>query len=129
MTQAPQPTPQQTATGCGCLLLIVVALALGIGMCTSSPEPKTKSKNLDGNEVGQPLVMDSKIGCELTLKKLLRDPESLQRDEYIATEASPTAWAANMSFRSRNGFGGMNLMQAVCTFDGSEYTVTVTGDQ
>lgn len=135
MTQSPQPTPQQTAqqtaTGCGCLLLIVVALALGIGMCTSSPEPKTKtkSKNLDGNEVGQPLVMDSEIGCELTLKKLLRDPESLQRDEYIATEASPTAWAANMSFRSRNGFGGMNLMQAVCTFDGSEYTVTVTGDQ
>jgi hypothetical protein len=126
----PQPTAAQTAQGCGCLIAILLGLSLGIGLCTSqnkAPEAP-KSKNLDGNEVGQPLVM-GKTGCERTLKKMLRDPESLQKDEYTITEASPTAWAANLSFRSRNGFGGMNPAQAICTFDGKQYTVSLTSGQ
>jgi hypothetical protein len=126
----PKPTAQQTAQGCGCLLVILVGLALGIVMCTSSKQEaqSPKSKNLDGNEVGQPLQMGL-TGCERTLKSLLRDPESLQRDEYTVTEASPTVWSASMSFRSRNGFGGMNPMQAVCTHDGKQYTVRLTAGE
>jgi hypothetical protein len=128
MTQAPkpQPTAQQTAAGCGCLLLVFVALALGLGMCMTPPKPK--NPNLNENEVGKPLEM-GRTGCERVLKGMLRDPESLQRGEYTITEASPTAWAATMNFRSRNGFGGMNPMQAVCTFDGTQYTVKLVGGQ
>ena len=99
-------------------------------MNMSRDSDKPKSKNLGENEVGQPLVMGMS-GCERTLKKLLRDPESLQRnlDDYTVTQASPTDWTANMNFRSRNGFGGMNQMQAVCSFDGEKYTVLLTADQ
>ncbi len=108
------------------LAAALAALSLTLAACGGTPEPK--SKNLGGNEVGQRLVMGL-TGCERTLKKMLRDPESLQRDEYIVTEASPTAWAASMSFRARNGFSGINQMQAVCTFDGTQYTVQLVGEQ
>ena len=108
------------------LAAALAALSLTLTACGGTPEPK--SKNLGGNEVGQRLVMGL-TGCERTLKKMLRDPESLQRDEYIVTEASPTAWAATMSFRARNEFGGMNPMQAVCTFDGTQYTAQLLGEQ
>lgn len=105
----------------------LAAVSMTLTACGGAPE-QPKSKNLGENEVGQPLVMGL-TGCERTLKKMLRDPESLQRDEYIVTEASPTAWAASMSFRARNGFGGMNPMQAVCSFDGTQYTVQLVGEQ
>ncbi len=106
------------------LALAVVSLTLTA--CFGTPEPT--SKNLGENEVGQPMK-SGWSGCERTVKDLLRDPESLQRDEYVITEASPTAWAATMNFRARNGFGGMNPMQAVCTFDGTRYTVQLLGEQ
>jgi hypothetical protein len=104
----------------------ILAASIVLSACGGKPE-KPKSKNLDGNEVGQPLMM-GRTGCENTLKKLLRDPESLQRDEYTIVEATPTAWAATMTFRARNGFGGMNQMQAVCTSDGTRYTVQLAGE-
>ena len=103
----------------------VVAAAVLLTGCGSS-EPK--SKNLDGNEVGQELMM-GRTGCERTLKGLLRDPGSLERGEYVITEASPTSWAASMRFGARNGFGGMNQMAAVCSFDGTQYTVQLTEGQ
>lgn len=105
-------------------LFLAVAL---VGCGGGTPEPP-KSKNLNGNEVGQPLMM-GRSGCERVLKKLLRDPNSLEEDQYVITEASPTSWAASMSFRSRNGFGGMNAGQAICTFDGTMYNVRITAGQ
>lgn len=104
----------------------LAALSLTLTACGGTPEPK--SKNLGGNEVGQKLIY-GRSGCERTLKKLLRDPGSLEAYEYTVTEASPTAWAASMSFGSRNGFGGMNRGEAVCTFDGNEYTIQVVNGQ
>lgn len=103
----------------------VVSAAVLLAGCGSS-EPK--SKNLGENEVGQPLVYGM-TGCERTLKGLLRDPNSLERGEYIVTEASPTNWVATMRFGARNGFGGMNQMAAVCSFDGTQYTVQLTEGQ
>ena len=102
-----------------------MAAALLVTACGSS-EPK--SKNLNENEVGQPLVMGMS-GCERTLKKLLRDPGGMERGEYVVTAASPTSWAANMQFGARNGFGGMNPMTAVCSFDGTQYTVQLISGQ
>ena len=102
-----------------------MAAALLLTACGSS---ELKSKNLDENEVGAELTM-GRSGCERTLKGLLRDPGSLERGEYVITEASPTNWVATMRFGARNGFGGMNQMTAVCSFDGTKYTVQLTGGQ
>ena len=124
--------------GCnGCLAVLGVFIGLVIvtsvigglvnGGKKVSEVPK-KSLNLDGHEAGSELVY-GRSGCRRTLKQLLRDPESLQGDQYIVTEASPGKWTAQIQFRSRNGFGGLNSMQAVCSFDGSNYQVQIISDQ
>lgn len=102
------------------LFLLLPLTACGGG----APE----SKNLNDNEVGQELTM-GRTGCERTLKEQLRDPESLQKDEYLVTEASPTSWTASLSFRAKNGFGGMNPGRAVCSFDGTMYRVVMVEGQ
>lgn len=102
-----------------------IAAALLLTACGSS-EPK--SKNLDGNEVGAELMM-GRSTCERTLKDLLRDPGSLERGEYVITAASPTSWTASMKFGARNGFGGMNQMAAVCSSDGTRYTVQLLNQE
>ena len=91
-------------------------------------EVPKKSFNLGSNEAGYELVY-GRSGCRRTLKQLLRDPESLQGDQYIVTEATPVKWTAKIQFRSRNGFGGLNAGQADCSFDGKNYQVQITSDQ
>lgn len=109
--------------------IAVLALLTSCGVPSSSTPPDTPPSapaNLNGNEVGKPLEM-GRSGCERTLKKQLTDPDSLQEDAYVITAASPTNWTARMSFRSRNGFGGMVPGVAVCTFDGVMYRVFTQG--
>jgi hypothetical protein len=113
-------------------VLIGVSVIGGVISNLNAPkktvEESKQSQNLGGNEVGAPLVM-GRSGCKRTLKQVLRDPESLQGDEYTVTEASPDKWTAQILFRSRNGFGGMNASKAVCSFDGSNYQVQVTSNE
>ena len=135
------PVPNKVTAkpnGCnGCLVLLgvffglffVISVFNGVNNVGKKvPEVPKKSLNLGGNEAGFELVY-GRSGCRRTLKQLLRDPESLEGDQYIVTEASPSKWTAQIQFRSRNGFGGLNAMQAVCSFDGSNYQVQVTSDQ
>jgi len=121
----------------GCLAVFGVFIGLiFIGSVISNianggkkiPEVPKQSVNLGGNEAGYELVY-GRSGCRRTLKQALRDPESLQGDEYVVIEAAPDKWKAKIQFRSRNGFGGMNAGVAVCSFDGSNYQVQVTSDQ
>ena len=122
------------ATGCLAVFGVFIGISIIGGVISNINTPKKaaeeskQSLNLGDNEVGAPLVM-GRSGCKRTLKQVLRDPESLQGDEYTVVEASPEKWTAKILFRSRNGFGGMNAGEAVCSFDGSTYQVQVTSDQ
>ena len=78
-----------------------------------------------GNRAGMQLVY-GRSGCRRTLQELLRDPESLQGDEYTVAWTSQEKWTAKIQFRSRNGFGGMSSGEAVCSFDGSNYEAFLT---
>lgn len=103
--------------------LLPIALASALLLAACGPT-KPKNPNLNENVVGEALVM-GRTGCERTLKGLLRDPNSLEEEEYVITEASPSSWTARMAFRSRNGFGGMNRGVASCSFDGEQYQVRI----
>ena len=90
---------------------------------------RTKTnENLNENIIGAPLFR-GRSGCERTLKKMLRDPNSLEGEEYVVTAANPQSWTAQIIFRSKNGFGGMNRSVANCTFDGQVYLVNILQDQ
>jgi hypothetical protein len=102
----------------------VIALALLLPLTACGGGPTT----LNGNTVGQRLAWGGP-GCDDTLKKLLRDPESLHVSETVVTEATPTSWTARMNFGARNGFGGMNQGVADCSFDGKEWTVQMVSGQ
>lgn len=101
--------------------IVALVLLASCGAPSSSTAPSA-SANLNGNEVGKPLVM-GRSGCERTLKDQLTDPDSLRENAYVVTAASPTSWTARMEYRSRNGFGGVVPGVAVCTFDGVMYRV------
>ena len=109
-------------------MIVIGGVISNINVPKKIPEDSNQSLNLDGNKVGGRLVM-GRSWCERTLKKALRDPDSLQGDEYTIIEASPEKWTAKIQFRSRNGFGGMSAGVAVCGFDVSNYQVQVTSDQ
>ena len=115
---------------CGIFIgfIVIGGVISNINVPKKIPENSKQSLNLDGNEAGGRLVR-GRSGCERTLKKALRDPDSLQGDDYTIIEASPEKWTAKIQFRSRNGFGGLNDGVAVCSFDGSNYQVQVTSDQ
>ena len=67
----------------------------------------------------------AEAACERTLKQMLRDPDSYQQaGEIVRWPSADGAPEWRWSFRSRNGFGGMNLALAQCVADRSAKTVT-----
>lgn len=65
-------------------------------------------------------------GCEVALQNQLRDPDSYQQvgDPVVipTKEEGKAAWT--WRFRSRNGFGGMNVAIAGCVADRAGQTVS-----
>ncbi len=100
---------------------LVVVLLYAMGSCNQGGEKNYGNGNLDNVVVGKEPPYSG--GCEDALKKLLRDPDSLQKADYRVTEASPSRWVMDMSFRSKNGFGGYGQGTATCSFDGKTYLV------
>lgn len=64
--------------------------------------------------------------CDEAVKRVLLDPESYERvSSEIVDVKSGEGWAAEISFRSRNGFGGYGSGTAFCAFDGSQYRALI----
>jgi hypothetical protein len=72
-------------------------------------------------EVGSTTFI-GRTNCDRAVKAILRDPGSYERISAQIVDVKPGAgWAAQVDFRSRNGFGGYDQGTAYCVFNGSEY--------
>ena len=101
------------------LFTLAVLLAGLMARCNSvTSTPPTPSDWLtDGS---------AQAACEVALKQRLRDPDSYQQaGEFVGGPGTDGTALWRWSFRSRNGFGGMNLALAQCVADRSDKTVTV----
>ncbi len=123
----------------GCAVVLVLGLVIGLlAMCTGGDKTATPAKSAavvaeehrkgfhclsawDGSN--RSLVRQIKAG--------LRDPDSF---EEIETKITPVrsggVHTASMSYRARNGFGGMNVTTALATIDpvSCEATVISSGE-
>ena len=61
------------------------------------------------------------------VKRVLRDPDSFEHDETRITPANDKGkHTIMMTYRARNGFGGMNVETAIGEVDQSSCAVTVS---
>lgn len=116
-TQISQPEPsvqkKDESSSSGCLIFGIIAAVFFVSILiiagsgsnsssSSSSKPKTETSFSDVKVVSQ-------YDFEERIKKVLRDPDSYQRIEYTITHVSGDNYKATLTFRARNGFGGMNI--------------------
>jgi hypothetical protein len=76
-------------------------------------------------EVGSTTFI-GRTNCDRAVKAILRDPGSYERISAQIVDVKPgEGWAAQIDFRSRNGFGGYDQGTAYCVFNGSEYRALI----
>ena len=98
---------------------ILLCVAVGMVAAAVNPSPQGGSGPEPLNEMQ--LIVKFSPDCQLQIEHQLRDPGSTEFD-YPPSVIAPTAgadggarlWTVIESFRSRNGFGGMNRGGAVC---------------
>ncbi len=107
------------SVGAGCAFLVVstfiLALCSGGGDDTEDP-----ARSAEDRQKGFHCLSGwdgSHRGFVEQVKSTLRDPESFEHDETLVTPNVDGRHSIIMSFRARNGFGGMNAETAIGTFD------------
>lgn len=114
------PTVQKKddSSSIGCIIFVIIAIViLGLVMIVSnsgysssnsgSSKAKTETSFSDVKTLSQ-------YDFEERIKKVLRDPDSYQRIDYKVQYVSGDNYKATLTFRAKNGFGGMNI----CTYQG-----------
>lgn len=97
----------------GCLIFGIIAVVIfvffliiaGSGSSSSSSSSSKAKTETSFNDV----KILSQYDFEERIKKVLRDPDSYQRIEYKLQYVSGDNYKATLTFRARNGFGGMNI--------------------
>lgn len=52
---------------------------------------------------------DLKVACEIYLNRVLNDPDSYELENFRILGQTKDAWACEITYRARNGFGGLVL--------------------
>ena len=116
-----EATPGETALGCGLLL----ALVLGVATCVGSSDTSSSSSS----ESSESTAEDRRKGFHCLsawdgsqrdvvaqVKAGLRDPNSFEHAETKITPVNEKGYhAVIMTYRARNGFGGMNAGRAIAS--------------
>ena len=93
----------------------VIAAIFVIGVLHNCNKTLEKARNAPPSPFSE---IDAKYECRSAIKAQLRDPRSY---EFVRAVISSRTGehnqygGATITFRARNGFGGMNLGQAICT--------------
>jgi len=95
---------------------------------TTSRSNSLSTTAADGSrlpEVGSTTFI-GRTNCDRAVKAILRDPGSYERISAQVVDVKPgEGWAAQVDFRSRNGFGGYDQGIAYCVFNGSQYRALI----
>jgi hypothetical protein len=139
-------TVQPQGPGLGTVALILVGLLIALGAVsyfTSGPTPEQEAHQARIAELeAQSAALrvqeqktkgfhclsgwdGSHSGLVDAVKAQLRDPDSFEHDETRVTPATGGAHTIYMKFRSRNGFGGLNVGVAQGKVSNSTCAVTV----
>lgn len=126
-----QAEAQKAGTiGCGVLALFAV---LFLAFCTGGGDGSSTTSSADSAEdrsKGFHCLSGwdgSHRGFVDAVKRQLRDPESFEHDETRVTPVVDGQHTILMTFRSRNGFGGMNVGTAIGTYSNATCQATVVG--
>lgn len=113
---------KRSSIGCGSALAVIGVIFVFIMVAgiirgpsdTSAAAPKktTESQSTEKSTRAQTLMY--------VVKKSLRNPDSLKAESVIVTEAL----AVCATYRAQNGFGGMNVEQAVMSADQTQAMMT-----
>lgn len=102
----------------GCLIYgIILATIFVLGIIVSGLDSKSSSRgssNVRTEYSYSDVKVRSQRDFEKRIKTVLRDPDSYQCVEYDVRYVSGDNYKATLTFRARNGFGGMNI----CTYQG-----------
>lgn len=130
MTKETTKDDNKNALG-GCAILIVI-IFFAIWSCSPSAEEEAQeaAKLAADKEKGFHCLSGwdgSSLQFTTEVKELLRDPESF---EHIETKITPkdkdSKHIISMKYRARNGFGGMNVGEALGVMDNNDCNATVT---
>lgn len=124
----PKPDPKKEKdknNAIGCLILLVV----GVVVYALIPETDPARKALREAEKAAQEAEDSRKGFHCLskwdgshpgvveeVKQRLRDPGSFEHDETRVTPAKDGVHTLYMTYRAKNGFGGVNVETAVATY-------------
>lgn len=107
-------------------ILWPIIIILVIYQCSKPPEPP---RQLTPAEQRESYISNAKVGVHLAIKERLRDSKSFElasenyeyRDGHVYAE---------VSFRARNGFGGMNYgtAKAITLESGHVTQLDITGE-
>lgn len=118
--QLNKPTVQKkddsSSSGClifGIIAAVIFVIILIIAGSSSSSSSSGSSKSKTETSYSDVVTL-SRYDFEERIKKVLRDPDSYQRIDYKVQYVSEDNYKATLTFRARNGFGGMNI----CTYQG-----------
>lgn len=107
-SQASKPIVHQKTnrSNMGCMTFCIIASALCffftiVGSGSSSSSSSTTSLH--------EVEVISQSNFEERIKKVLRDPDSYQCIDYNVEHVSGDNYKATLTFRAKNGFGGMNI--------------------
>lgn len=133
MRKAAGNTSQDKAAAAGCLVVLVGLLSFGLYTCAyESPEELQARKAAEASAIAETAENRRKgfdclsgwDGSNASLvsivKSQLRDPDSFEHVETKITPKDPNGQhMVVMTYRARNGFGGLNVNQAMARVDGS----------
>ena len=103
--------------------LVIIVLVIGLVYNVTRPKQAWET----GQETNEWYALDSYDLCEEHLKEQLKDPRSYERAGEIKVlkddgKEKVIIWV----FRSKNGFGGMNVARAVCKIKKDQKWVAAT---
>lgn len=100
-----QKEEDSSSSGClvwGIVVAVVLCIILFFANFVSTPSSSSSTTFHDVKVLSQE-------NFESRLKKVLRDPDSYQCIDYKIEHVSGDNYKAILTFRARNGFGGMNI--------------------
>ncbi len=109
--------------GCGSLIgvvflgVIILASLSSIFSSSTPPPPPDTPQQAAAKKKQDEAVQRATVGA-VALKKAMRDPESFKLESALVINGTD---AVCYDYRAKNGFGGMNVGQAVLSADGKRF--------